>query len=82
MTAIGAAGDRGETIGVLDKRHIIARGLCRRCYGSMRNSSRLERYPRLGQIRAAQLPDWRQIAEDRKREIDRLRHRIEELEHG
>jgi len=25
MTAIGAAGDRGEAIGVLDKRHIIAR---------------------------------------------------------
>src|SRR6185503_1131854 len=25
MTAVGAAGERGETIGVLDKRHIIAR---------------------------------------------------------
>ena len=25
MTAVGAAGERGEAIGVLDKRHIIAR---------------------------------------------------------
>jgi hypothetical protein len=62
--------------------HIAGRGLCQSCYHCMRRSGRLERYPCIGQIVGAQPPDWRAIAEDRKREIDRLRARIQELEHG
>lgn len=64
-----------------------ARNLCGRCYQSLWQSKRLDRFPPVGRVpterRVSRRPiDWKAIADERKGEIDRLRARIAELEKG
>ena len=71
-----------------ERKLLVGRNLCSRCYQGLRNVGRLDRYPAVGQLgrppgmrqQKRRQADWSGVAKAREQELAALRERLEAAE--